>query len=91
MKTQNALGEPLVTWVSEATVWAAIEPATGREALAAMQVGVEAPVAITIRFRPGVTPQSRLRTDTAIYEIQSVRDVDGRGRALELFCLARHP
>lgn len=84
--TQNAIGEPVTTWVEVATVWAAIEDMTGREfqAAQAAQNGVE--TRIRVRWRDGLTPTMRALAGGRIYDIQAVLDRDGRKTELQLMC-----
>lgn len=47
---QDAAGQPLNTWTTIATVWAAIEPLSGREREAAQSIHPDISHQITIRY-----------------------------------------
>lgn len=60
-ETQNQqTGDMEITWNDVATVWAAIEPLSGREFIAAQAENNEVSARITIRYRPDVTGKWRL-------------------------------
>lgn len=56
-------------WVEFATVWAAFEPLSSREFLAAKAEQSEATARIVIRYRPGVLPTMRIIHRGEIYSI----------------------
>ena len=57
----DAIGQPLPdSWADVVTVWAAVEPLTGREYLAAGAMVSAVEARIRIRYRPGVTPAMRV-------------------------------
>lgn len=61
METQNAdTGDMEITWVDLARVWAAIEPLSGREFIAAQSENNEVTARITVRFRPDINAKMRL-------------------------------
>jgi len=59
--TTNDIGETVASWSTLATVWASIEPLTGREVLQAQQVQAESTVRIRIRYYSGLTAAHRLK------------------------------
>ena len=59
-ETQNEFGEPVVVWATAATVWAAVEPLSGRERTEAVQVQADATIRVTMRYYPGLTTKHRL-------------------------------
>ena len=70
-----------------ATVWAAVEPLSGRELLAAMQAQSEITVRVRMRYRSDITSAMQILHGAKVYEIVSPPiDVDGRRRELELMC-----
>lgn len=73
-------------WQDWVTVWAAVEPIRGREYFAAAAVEAEVTLRIRIRYRAGVTPDMRVAYGQRIFDIQSVIDVGGRHREIELMC-----
>ncbi|HRC61626.1 MAG TPA: phage head closure protein [Dehalococcoidia bacterium] len=89
----NAFNEPTDTWSALATVWAGIEPISGREYFAAQQVQSELTHRVTIRYLEGVTPKDRVAwTDpatqaTRYFDIRAVIDRDERHREQQLMCV----
>lgn len=89
---QDAYGEAIPTWTDVSTVWASVEPLSGREYLAARQEQQEVRTRITIRWRPGMKPGNRvLWTDhggvTHVYDIEDVI-ADPTSRIwIELMCV----
>jgi SPP1 family predicted phage head-tail adaptor len=84
--TEDALKQQSETWVDVTTVWAAIEPLSGREYFAAKQVNAEVSVRITIRYRKGVTPDMRVVFGNRTFEVLSVIDPKERRESLILMC-----
>lgn len=81
---QSATGQPNGTWADTATVWAAVEPISGREYFNAS--GERAEVTHKIKLRAGVTvaPKDRALFGTRTFNIRSVLDFEERGRYLQL-------
>lgn len=84
----DAHGAPVRTWSTVATVWAAIEPVTGRQYYEAKAVGIEQPVRVRVRHRADVTTGMRVRHGARAFDIESVQDVGGLGRELVLLTRA---
>ena len=85
----DELGQPLPdTWAPLFTCWAAVEPLTGREYLAAQAAVSEVTAKIRMRFRPWMTAEDRVIHDGTIYNIVSVIDVRSENRELVLMCRA---
>ena len=84
------------SWAEFARVWASVEPIQGREYFQAQSVQSEVAVRIRIRWRgdvAGMGEPSTIRVvveegdgGARVYEVESVIDVGGRGRELELMC-----
>ena len=85
----DELGQPLPdTWAPLFTCWAAVEPLTGREYIAAQAAVSEVTARIRMRYRPWMTSQDRVIHNGAVYQIQSVIDVRSEHRELHLMCRA---
>ena len=85
----DELGQPLPdTWAPLFTCWAAVEPLTGREYIAAQAAVSEVTAKIRMRFRPWMTAEDRVIHDGTIYNIVSVIDVRSEHRELHLMCKA---
>jgi SPP1 family predicted phage head-tail adaptor len=87
----DAYGDQVQTWTALATVWAGIEPLSGREYLAASHVQADVSTRIVMRGIPGVTltPKDRIRFGTRLFDIKQIVDVDLGGRELQIMTLER--
>jgi len=88
-ETQDSYGGVTETWSTLATVWAAIEPITGREKFASGGDVrfAENEVQIRMRYRSDVTPKMRLTDDGGtVYNIRAVLNRWGVDRELLLRC-----
>lgn len=96
VETQGSTGEVTWTWADVATVWAAIEPISGREYFSAQQVQSSTDTRIRIRYRHGVTSKMRVAYEepgspmyTRYYEINSIVHFQENRRELQLMCRER--
>ena len=83
---QDELGQPVTTWTALYTIWAAVEPLTGREYIAATAAVSEVTTRICLRYRPGITPADRVNHEGRVYGITSVIDYRSANRELVLMC-----
>ena len=74
------------SWADTATVWARIEPLSGRERLAAQRIEDTVTHRVTIRYRSGVSARQRIAFGVRVFNIRAVLDVDERNEWLELLC-----
>ena len=85
----DELGQPLPdTWAPLFSCWAAVEPLTGREFIAAAAAVSEVTAKIRLRYRPGVLGTDRVNHDGQVYGIEAVIDVHSSRRELHLRCKA---
>ena len=84
--TVNLAGNTLETWSTLATVWADIEPLSGREAIQARAFNAEATIRARMRYLSTLTTQCRLYYGTRYLEILSIINKDEMGREMELLC-----
>lgn len=84
--TQDGTGQAVPTWRTYATVWAAIEPLSGRELIAAKQAQSQATTKMRLRFVDGVGTTDRAVFGSRTYAINSVINPDERNRELHLMC-----
>ncbi len=84
--TRGTMGGETVTWTDVSTVWAAVEPISGREYYAAQQTQAEAQTRIRIRHLAGITTSMRVLWGTRVFDIIDVLDVKERGREIHLMC-----
>lgn len=89
--TVDELKQQTENWTDIASVWAAIEPLSGREYFAARQLNEEVSVKITIRYRDDVTSDNRLVFNNKVFEVLSVIDPRERGKTLILMCREVEP
>lgn len=85
-QTRLATGETLPTYVPLGTVWAAVEPLTGRELMVAQQTVAETTHRVRIRAREGVATSTRVRHRGRLLEVQAVLNLEERDREMHLLC-----
>lgn len=76
-------------WSDVATVWASVEPVTGKEFYAWGRVLGESTYLVRMRYRPGIRPKMRLRYGARSFDINSVIDEHEEHRFLVLGCTER--
>ena len=79
------------TWATVATVWAAVEERLASEISTAEQTQARVAVTLTLRYRADVTTAHRVVIGARVLAIKAIRDIDGRGRWLELDCREGEP
>ena len=85
-ETRSATGAVSVAYVTEGTVWGAIEPLSGKEYLALAQTQNETAVRIVIRYYPGLDESWRVVSGGKAYSIQSLINHDERDHMITLMC-----
>ncbi|HDZ39249.1 MAG TPA: head-tail adaptor protein [Marinobacter sp.] len=85
----NSRGNTTKTWTTEVTIWAGIEPLSGRELIEAQEVVADATHRVKIRYLADVTPKKRFLFGTRELYIESVQNIDERNRELVLTCVER--
>ena len=83
---RDAYGSETVSWNTEATVWGAIEPLSGKEYFGQDSVQSEAKVRIVIRYYSGVLASWRVSHAGLYYDIEDVLNHDTRDRQITLMC-----
>ena len=78
---KDSLGAPSRTWIDVATVWADIQPLSGREAVIASRISVELTHQITVRYQsifenPQLVAQYRVIYKSRIFNIHSALNED---------------
>lgn len=84
--TQDDYGAPVEAWATLATVWAAVEPLSGREYMLSLSAQSEVTTRIRMRYRPGITSADRVIHEGTVYGITSVIDYKSANRELVLMC-----
>lgn len=82
----DEIGQPVTDWLPIVSTWAAVEPLTGREYLAAAAIQSEVTTRVRLRYRPGITSADRVAHEGRIYGITSVIDYRSDHRELVLMC-----
>jgi len=67
----TSTGAIATSWADVATVWAAVEPLSGREFLAAQANQAEVVARILIRYRDDVTAKMRVLHGARVYNIRA--------------------
>ena len=87
-QTTTAIGEITDSWATLVTVWARIEPLTGRELFYAQQITAGADTKIYIRHYAGLTAKDRIKFGTRIYSIIAPpKNINEKGSYDELLCV----
>lgn len=87
-ETADGAGGYGLAWTDLATVWASVEPLSGRELRQADQVQDETTHQVTIRYRSDVVPIGKYRISfgTRRFNVTSVINPDERNVSLTLMC-----
>jgi len=86
VKSRNAVGEETYTWFTYATVWAAVEPLTGRELYEAQQISAEVTVRVRVRYLKSMSTEHRVLFDSRGFNVNFVQNLEERNRELVLLC-----
>ena len=89
VRTPDGGGGVSESWVVEATVWGAVRPLTGSEAVEADRIAGTQRVEITIRYRAGVDPAMRFRKESRVFHILSVENIVERNVWIRALCEER--
>lgn len=84
--TQDAIGQPVETWTTLATVWANIRYLNGTEAIKADAVASTSKVSIRIRRRTDVTSAMRVVYGSTTFQILAVLPDEQDKERLDLAC-----
>lgn len=87
--SQDSYGEPALTWTDLVTVWAAIEPLSGRELELAQKVASEVTHRMSLRYQSTLTdPKAvatlRARYHTRVFDIHAVMNEEEANVLLHL-------
>lgn len=87
-ETQNAVGEPIVTWSTFATLWASKRDVTGREPFTSQERYAEVDTIFKIRWIDDLSAKMRISYDGRYYDIIRFNEL-GRKEAIEIMATAR--
>lgn len=83
---RDSFGAEVETWTDITTLWASVEPLSGREYFAAQQVNTEISTKITLRYRAGIKPEMQILFASRVFEILSVVNPEEKNTQLVLMC-----
>jgi SPP1 family predicted phage head-tail adaptor len=83
---QKPSGEPDVAWADYLSVWASVEPVTGREPFLAQAHLSEVTTKIRMRYRSGLDAAMRVVFGQGIYNIHAILNFEERNIELQLLC-----
>lgn len=88
--TADGFGDPLqrddAEWTDVATLWAAIDPVSGKEFYAVEQSQSEVTHKIRCRYRTGLTTAMRIKYGSRKFKIISIINWEERGESLLIMC-----
>ena len=87
--TVSDAGYESVSYTDVATVWASIAPLKGREFWTAKQIASTVTHRVIIRYRSDVSANYRILFGSRVFDIETVRNIDERGRWLVMECIER--
>lgn len=89
VEATNEVGETVQTLEDYTTVWAAIEPTTGREYYEAQKIQPELTYKITVRYISGITPDMTIKYKDRIFQITSIINPQEKNEKLEIMCIEK--
>lgn len=92
-QTKDGFSQPVDSWQPVATVYAKVEPISGREFFNAAQIQADVTHRITVRYRPDFLPTAAWRglLGTRVFSFVSVRDVEERHIEWEIMAVEAPP
>ena len=88
--TQDEFGDPNIlddsNWTDTASMWAAIDPISGREFYEAQQSQSEVSHKLRCRYRAGLTTAMRIVCGKRKFKILSIINWEERGESLLIMC-----
>lgn len=85
-RVSDGAGGYTVTWTDTATIWASVEPVSGREPYAANQLQGQVSHKVLIRYRTGVSHGMRVLFGTRTFDVQAVLNDKEGDESLTLYC-----
>ncbi len=73
-------------WQDLITVWASVEPLSGREYFYSHQIKAEVTHRVKMRYREDLTVKMRIKHRDRVLEIESILDKKERREELEILC-----
>lgn len=85
----NESGQETPRWTTKFATWAGFEFVSGGETWNGHQVNDDEDCVITIRYRPGVTSQNRVKMGARVFAVKRVVNPQLADVELNLFCTER--
>ena len=82
----DSYGEPSDSWITDETVWAAVEPVSGAERDIGEGLAGIVSHRVVMRYTANATPKKRLLFGSRILGIVSVLNTDEGDEMLRIFC-----
>lgn len=92
--SKDSFGQPVQSWSTVLTCWAAVEPLSGRELMAARQVASEITHRVIVRYQaalavPRTVMAYRVNFGGRYFDIREALNVEERDREVHLLCVER--
>jgi len=87
IETEDEYLSKTTVWQDVVTVWASVEPLTGREYFYAHQIKNEVSHRVRIRYRTDVNEKMRIKHLERYFKIESMIDMRERHEFLEILCV----
>lgn len=84
--TQDALGQPVLSWSTFATLWADVRHTSGIEAIKDSAIASVVRASIRVRYRNGITTAMRVVHGSTTYNIVAVLPDVGGKEYVDLAC-----
>ena len=85
-ETRDAVGGVTTTWATLGTIWASVEPLSGKELLSADQLNSIATLRVRCRYIKNLTHECRIFHKGRSLEIVSAQNIGERGVEYEILC-----
>ena len=86
VKTADGHKGHTLAWRDLVSVWASVEPLSGREFFYSQQIKAEVTHRVKIRYREDITVKMRIKHRDRNLMIESILDKKERREELEIFC-----
>ena len=87
VKTKDEYLSEIIVWQDVVTVWASVEPLTGREYFYAHQIKNEVSHRVRVRYRTDIDVSMRINHLGRYFKIESMIDKEEKHEFLEILCI----
>lgn len=85
-KTSDGYKGHTISWQNVVTVWAKVQPLSGREYFSAHQIKAEVTHRVKVRYRTDITEKMRIKLNGRHLNIKSILDLEEKHQMLEIMC-----